>query len=66
MFSVAAARPRVDIREIVMAAIVLALCAVVLPGLWSALSVSTLAPAMIGGLAIGTAALHARRTGRRC
>lgn len=59
------ARSRVHAREIVAVALVLAASVAVLPGLWAAVDVSTLLPALAGGIAIAAAALSARSAGGR-
>ncbi len=65
MSAAISARSRVQLREIVLVAIILAASAVLLPGLWAAVDLSTLVPALAGGLAIGAAALSARSAGGR-
>ena len=65
MSAAISARSRVQLREIVLVAIILAASAVLLPGLWAAVDLSTLVPALAGGLAIGAAAQSARSAGGR-
>ncbi len=58
--SLVSVRSRVDIREIVTALIAFALIVALLPGLWAAVSITTAALSVVGGLAVGAAALGLR------